>query len=189
MVKKSARPPARNEEPEEINLPLGKWRIGQYWGWNASAILPGDEDGNITESIIYFRKRFRRGYIHLVDGKRVNTQSGAFRDHNVPYIVQHPSTMVAYCLGNSKRIRSLLKRNVKHLGSKRRRGLGRVNSISVEIIAEDLSLVRDGLAMRWLPDQNGLRQVRLRPPYWNTVNRVPVCEIGAPFDVNRFDYR
>ena len=34
-------------------------------------------------------------------------------------------------------------------------------------------------AMRWLPDKNGARVVRTRPPYWNIVDAVPCCEVGA----------
>lgn len=184
MVGMSKRPPQRGEPPEEITLPLGKWRMGEYWGWSASALFPADANAEITESIRYFRKRFRRGYIHLTRGMP-NTQSGARRDHNIPYVIHHPAVLVGYCVGNAARIRGLLKRNVRYLGSKRHRGLGKVLSITVEPVDEDWSIVGNGVAMRWLPDDNGLRLVRLRPPYWSAVERVQCCEIGEAYESYR----
>jgi len=184
MVRKSDSAPLRNEPPEEIHLPLGKWRIGKHWGWSASALFPvaGPGEDEILESIQYFRKRFRRAQLHLTKGMP-NTQSGAMRDHNIPYVIQHPAYLVGYAVGNAKRLRSLLRRNVRYLGGKRSKGKGRVLSITVEPIEEDRSVVWQGQAMRWLPDDNGLRLVRLRPPYWNIVNRVKCCEIGATYRI------
>ena len=175
MVRKSANAPTRGEEPEEIRLPLGTWHVGSYWGWCASALFPDCESPE--ESIQYFRKRFRRGYIHLTKGM-VNMQSGPTRDYNLPYVKLHPEFMIGYCLGNRKRINDLLRRNVKYLAKKRNRGKGRIVSLKVEVVDNDYSVLCDGKAMRWLPHADGLRNVRLRPPYWNNVNRVPSCEIG-----------
>jgi hypothetical protein len=53
-----------------------------------------------------------------------------------------------------------------------------VNDILVEDVDRDFSLTRDGHAMRWLPAADGMRLVRTRPPYWNSVGRVSCCEIG-----------
>jgi len=174
----------RDEAPDEIKLPLGTWHIGKHWGWSASALFPVAEPGEdeIMESVQYFRKRFRRAPVHLTKGKP-NTQSGPARDFNIPFVIQHPAYLVGYAVGNAKVLRSLLKRNVRYIGKKRQRGKGRVLSITVEPIEEDRSVVWQGQAMRWLPDDNGLRLVRLRPPYWNIVNRVKCCEIGATYRI------
>jgi len=86
--------------------------------------------------------------------------------------------MAAWALGDRKRVEQILRKHVRALGKKRAYGRGRVNSINVEWCEDDHSLVRDSLAMRWLPDAEGLRSVRPRPPYWNIVGAVPCCEIG-----------
>lgn len=40
-------------------------------------------------------------------------------------------------------------------------------------------MIKDGKAMRWLPDKKGIRLVRCRPPYWNRIDRINCCEIGS----------
>jgi len=75
----------------------------------------------------------------------------------------------------------LLRRNVRYIGRKKHRGRGRVLGISVTVAKHDYSVLRDGIAMRWLPDANGLREVRLRPPYWNITDRVNCCEVGSEY--------
>jgi len=180
MVRQSEIAPTRDGEPEEIRLPLGTWHIGDYWGWCASALHPESDDGEIEESIVHFRKRFRESFLYLTVGT-INTKTGPTRSWDIPYNKQMPVRMVGYCVGNRKRINDLLQRNVRYLATKRRRGMGRIEEIAVEIIDNDYSLVRDGLAMRYLPDKNGLREVRLRPPYWNNNGRVACCEIGDKY--------
>jgi CRISPR type IV-associated protein Csf3 len=111
-----------------------------------------------------------------------NLQSGPTREYNLPFVQQLPDKLVAYAIGDRKRINDLFRRNLRYLGQKRHRGMGRIEDYTIEIVADDYSLVRDGLAMRWLPDRNGLREVRLRPPYWNNNGRVACCEIGGKYD-------
>ena len=83
--------------------------------------------------------------------------------------------MTAWALGDRKRVEQILRKHVRTLGKKRAYGHGRVNGVSVEWCDDDYSMVRDGIAMRWLPDAEGLRFVRPRPPYWNIVGAVPCC--------------
>lgn len=87
--------------------------------------------------------------------------------------------MGVLCEGEFKRD---LKRFFANVGKKRSIGLGTVVDITVGRIDDDYSLVRDGLAMTWLPDPDGWRVCRTRPPFWNIVNAVTVCEIGDPYD-------
>jgi len=86
--------------------------------------------------------------------------------------------MIAYAHGDRSTLQKVLRRGVKYIGKKAAYGKGRVTGIDVEWIKEDLSLKMDDRAMRWLPDPNGRRLVRPRPPYWNIVDRVRCCEIG-----------
>lgn len=179
MVRTSKEPPTRSDEPEEIRLPLGTWHVGECWGWCASALLP---EGDIQETIRHYRKKFRANRISLTNGLP-NLQSGPTREYNLPFVQQLPDKLVAYTIGDRKRINDLFRRNLRYLGQKRHRGMGRIEDYTIEIIGDDYSLVRDGVAMRWLPDANGLREVRLRPPYWNNNNRVKCCDIGDKYEL------
>lgn len=128
----------------------------------------------------FFRKKFDTAHISAARGN-VNLASGTFRDYNLAIPVRHLSRLVAYTYGNRHRLEQLLKR-LPCIGGKRHRGLGRVESVSVMEIDEERSLTWRGVAMRWLPDPNGLRFVRPRPPYWNMTGRVTCCEVGDRID-------
>ena len=59
-----------------------------------------------------------------------------------------------------------------------------MGAVDVEIIDNDYSLTKDGLTMRFLPDKDGVRQVRVRPPYWNNVGKTSCAEIGERHNLN-----
>jgi len=165
----------RDEVPADIELPLLKQRIGETWVWRASALFPEGETG---ESVWYWRKRFRRHRADLTTGSP-NLQMGTYRDWQtpVPFLLCH--RLVAYASGDAHEVRRLL-REVRYLGKKRAHGHGRIVRMDVEPWPEDWSLSREGRAMRWLPDQDGLRIVRPRPPYWHSHGAIPCCEVGDP---------
>jgi len=83
--------------------------------------------------------------------------------------------------GNCKEVKRVLKKYCKFLGKKRAQGKGGIVSIETEHIDDDWSLVKDGKAMRWLPNDTGFRDVRVKPPYWNLVDRVRCCEVSDPY--------
>lgn len=168
--------PGRGDQVSEIRLPLGTWHAGELWGWCASALIPVEGE-TMQETIQHFRKKFRTNRVSLTNGMP-NLQSGATREYNLPFTVQLVDRLVAYCMGDRHTIDSLLRRNVRYLGQKKHRGRGRVEGITVEAVENDYSLTCDGKAMRWLPTAEGLREVRLRPPYWNNNDRVACCEVG-----------
>lgn len=168
-------PPARDEEPFDIPLPLERWRVGDAWGWKASALFP---DGETAESLVYWRKRFRQNRIELTEGSP-NLTNGVYRDWNMPLPLLLCRRMVAFAVGDANALHELV-RNVRWLGKKRAHGRGRVVSIDVERIDDDYSIERDGQLMRWMPREDGSRLVRPRPPYWNICGRVACGEIGDP---------
>jgi hypothetical protein len=168
-------PPARDEEPFDVPLPLKRWEIGGTWGWHASALFP---DGVTTESLQYWRKRFRQGRVGLTEGSP-NLTNGMYRDWNVPLPLLHAPRMIAYAFGEMGRIRRELRRSIKYLGKKRAHGRGAVVLIDVEEAPEDWSLSKDGATTRWLPAPDGTRLVRPRPPYWSTCGRVMCAEIAT----------
>ncbi len=170
----SGEPPARDEDCPDVPLPLSRWRMGELWGWKASALFP---DGAQFDGIQFWRKRFRQNRVELTEGSP-DLCSGIFRDWNMPLPLLIVPRLVAYAHGDAREVKRELKRNIFWIGKKRSHGRGRVVGVDVERIDADHSLIRDGKAMRWLPSNEGIRLIRLRPPYWNIVGRVRCCEIG-----------
>lgn len=167
-------PPARDEEPADVPLPLARWQRDGTWGWHASALFP---DGPTLESMQHWRKRFRQGRVDLTVGAP-NLTNGTYRDWNMPIPLLVVPRMVAYAMGDMGRVRRELTRSIKYLGKKRAHGRGAITHIEVEETPEDWSIIKNGVLTRWMPWQDGTRLVRPRPPYWNTVGRVQCAEIG-----------
>jgi CRISPR type IV-associated protein Csf3 len=165
--------PTRNEEPFDVPLPLDKWEINEAWGWKASALFP---EGVTADSLQYWRKRFRQSRIELTQGSP-NLQNGVYREYNVPLPLLLCHKMVAYAVGDRGRIDQILRKHIKYLGKKNAYGKGKVLSVSTEVVDFDYSMWYNGNPMRWLPDDNGIRKVRVRPPYWNNCDRVLCGEI------------
>jgi CRISPR type IV-associated protein Csf3 len=172
-------PPTRDEEPTEIPLPLKKWHIGGEWGWKASALFP---EGKVYEDIRYIRKKLREKYIDNCKGSP-NKKQGKYREHNIPITLQLCNKMIAYANGSGTEVRKLLKKHIRYLGKKRAYGFGKIRDIEVEEINEDYSLVKNGKAMRYLPKKSGIRRVRMRPPYWNIIERCNSCEILENYNI------
>jgi hypothetical protein len=161
----------RDDNPGDVSLPLGKWEINNHWGWHASALF---FKGETLETTQYFRKRNRYNRSHLTQGV-INGKFGRYREYNAPLPVILCRRMIAYALGSKKRVKSVL-RLIKYIGAKRSYGYGRIKNISIDIIEEDNSIFDcEGRPMRYLPDQEGQRMGRIRPPYHNKNNWVKSC--------------
>lgn len=167
-------PPARDEEPFDIPMPLQRWNIDGTWGWRASALFP---EGDTIETLQFWRKRLRQNRIELTDGSP-NLTNGIYRDWNMPLPLLLCRSMVAYAVGERREVRRELRRNIRWLGKKRAHGHGRVVDIQVEQCETDYSMERDGVLTRFLPRATGSRLVRPRPPYWSSCGRVLCNEIG-----------
>jgi hypothetical protein len=167
----------KEDRPERIPLPLKLWYIMGYRGFYASALFP---EGQSSDTVLTRYKRFRSDKIELVTSGTPNLQTGPYRNYKIdsPLLLCH--SMVAWAVGYCSRIRYDLKK-IKFLGKKRNLGIGKVVSVDVEETESDFSLVRDGLAMRWLPKEGGTRLVRVQPPYWNIFDRVRCCEVLEPY--------
>lgn len=163
----------RDDLPEEFPMPLAQTSIHGVRVWRASALFP---EGATAETITHWRKRFRVGRIELTRGSP-NLTNGVYRDWNMPFPLLLTHCMVGYAVGDRRDLLKLLRR-VTALGKKRAHGHGRITGVEIERVDDDWSLTRDGRAMRWLPDPDGVRLVRPRPPYWSPNGRVACCEVG-----------
>jgi len=169
----------RNERPIEFRLPLASRKIRGHNVWCASALFVMGGGEGIIEDFRSFRKKTETKGIEYAKGN-INLKSGTFRDWNFKIQILHITHLVAYAYGNASRIRQLLKR-VPGIGLKRHRGFGRIEGVEVNKTNNAWCFIRDGKAMRWLPDENGLRMVRTQPPYWNNIDKVRCCEVGDPY--------
>lgn len=193
-MKRTHQPPSRTGQPQEINLPIASILIDGQKVYRASALSPV---GGEVETIQYFRTRFPQEFITNCVGS-VNLQSGLTRDHNRPYCITLCDKMVCYAVGKRKRIKNLLYRDYDSegnslpfkkikllaLGGKRNRGLGGISDIEVERFDYDWSLIKNGRAQRYLPEKDGLRKCRLRPPYWNLYDMVNCCDVGDKYKMS-----
>jgi len=164
----------RQDVPDDVRLPLKRLDIGETWIWRASAIFP---DGPQGEGIWYWRKRFRQSRAELTTGSP-NLTNGTYRDWQMPVPLLLCHRMKAWANGSGHQVRKAL-REVRYLGKKSAHGHGKVLSVEVQECERDHSLRRSGRATRWIPDPNGTRFVRPRPPYWHPHGRVQCIEIGA----------
>jgi CRISPR type IV-associated protein Csf3 len=167
-------PVTRDARPVNIKLPLGKWELGNVWGWRASVLFI---EGDRFETVGYWRKRFRQGRYADVGSQKVNLIQGIFRDYNTPLPVIVCRFLVAYAVGDADRVLNIL-RKIRYIGHKRNIGYGRVIDLSVEKTDEDYSIERDGRAQRFLPCATGTKFVRTCPPYWNSFGRVKCVNVG-----------
>ena len=164
----------RDDKPEDLTLPLARWHKGDVWGYRASALFPvGD---TIVESGLFYRGRMRLGMLERCAKGSPNTTMGCWRSSQTKAPLTLCRELVGWCVGDRAKVKNALRR-VRFIGKKRSYGRGLVTGLRIEHTDEDYSLTRGGLAMRYLPDPNGLRLVRMRAPYWNNVDRVPSCEI------------
>lgn len=164
----------REDTPTDFPLPLAAGECNGYRLWKASALFPADEP---LEALRYWRKRAKEKHFELLKSS-ICTTNGICRDYNVPMPVIKANELVCWCVGDKKSIRKELKR-LRYIGKKRSQGVGRISAIDVQPVEYDYSWTKDGLATRWLPDPDGVRRVRVKPPYWNNCDRVPCCEVGA----------
>ena len=168
----------KNDVPEDIELPLLRETINGSKVWHASALFPDNHD---VETLRFWRKKFRQNRIENTSGSP-NLTNGIYREYNMPVPLLLIKEMHAYASGNSKEVKKILKDNIKGLGKKHAYGYGKVVDIEVEEISEDLSLIANGVAMRYLPHPDGTRNVRPSPPYWNSIGTVKCMDVGSQWE-------
>lgn len=164
----------RGVSPKTANLPLLRNHVCGEWVWAASALFP---EGPTGEDLQFWRKRFRQSRADLTTGSP-NLKNGTYRDWQTPYPVFLALKMVAYASGSRKAVKRILK-EVRYLGKKTAYGYGKIVSMEFDEIQDDWTMYKDGLTTRFLPDLDGHRLVRPRPPYWHPMGRVQCRDVGS----------
>lgn len=167
-------PPSRDERPDDVPIPCARWEACGTWGWRCSALFL---DGDTSESLIHWRKRFRENRAHLIERASPNLTNATYRAWNMPVPLVLVRRLVGYAVGGRRQILDALK-DLKFVGKKRAHGIGMVTGVEVERIDEDRSMVFNGLAQRFLPAGNGNVLRRPRPPYWSTWERLESVDVG-----------
>lgn len=165
--------------PSLVRLPIKSSLIHGAYVWHASALFP---DGPTGEAIWYWRKRFRQGRAELTGGSP-NLAQGTYRDWQMPLPMLMTRRLVGYVRGKRQDIRKCLE-GIRYVGKKRAHGHGKVLGWDIQPMEQDYSLVKDGLAMRYLPDPRGIRMVRSQPPYWHHYGRIACCDVGDPVSID-----
>lgn len=156
---------------EPVDLPLAKHAGGGVWFYSASFA----QWDSPSEGQTFWAKRFDRKQEGLIDfGKKrgkVITEQGQYKAYKMPVFYRHALSVSWYVVGDKDAIESLLA-TMTHVGKKTSQGFGRINRWTVESIADDWSLYKDGQLMRAMPQSGGILY-GIRPSYWESCNQVP----------------
>lgn len=160
----------------EVDLPLEK-RFGVW----CTSIGYGDN----REFVGSWTKRWDNKNDDIVNfgnkGKvRVDIACGYFKNYHMPLVIKSYKTITFYARGDVKEVERLLMTYITHIGKKASQGYGEILNFTVEKIAEDYSLVKNGKPTRPIPidadikfeDDVQLFKHALLPPYWRTDNLV-----------------
>lgn len=114
-----------------------------------------------------------------------NNRSGKYKQHKVEFELIYTDKITYYVNGHFEYIEKLLQ-NLNFIGKKTSIGWGKVFSIEMEELKEDVSLFRDNKPSRHLPDIPKYRSkdvykvnIPLTPPYWRTCNDIALVRKDA----------
>jgi len=129
-------------------------------------------------------KIYKRFEDRWAGGKRkINRGSGFFRDYMISQVYLPARKVRFWCVGDPEWLDEILQ-NLVSIGDNTRIGWGKVNGFQIREIAEDWSLVRDGLAMRPIPvefcaEYEDVVPMAYKPAYWAPENVRPCVPPGA----------
>lgn len=158
----------RDIAPTDLDLPLKKWESPEGWCWKASSLMP---EGWNMETVRYVRRHYDVNLATLSAGKP-NTIGLRYKDRNDPHTFQLVNQLAAYIDTDEPDLIPRELSKLKYLGRGPARGNGRIQKIRVEPTDEDFSVIKNGIASRYVPHPDGWKFVRCRPEYWRTMGRV-----------------
>lgn len=139
----------KNYQILEAEIPLRNVNYGGISCWMISSPCYF----YFSEQAERIRKRWDYQEHRLNWGKRkakTDTSQGPEKSYDLPIFLRNPASITWYGVGDIKKVRSLLP-NCTSLGKKRSVGNGQVRKWTVEAIAEDWHLWKDGMLMRPYP--------------------------------------
>lgn len=139
---------------------------------------------NEKAGVVTVYKRFDEAHCHEIatEKKKISVGAGLFRAYmmRLPYLPATTATF--YVNGDVGEVLRLIQ-FLPGLGKKVAYGYGAIRSVSVEETPEDWSLVKDGVAMRPLPDFYADSDEKMflpwKPPYWARESVAPCVPPGA----------
>lgn len=158
-------PSNRVEDVDLSKMPLKK--TGEIYHASVSFF----DVGKMYSTLLH--KRFCEEYLDLnrVRVKKIDRGRGYFKDYRMRFITIPARTVTFYACGIKEEIQELLEA-LPGLGKKVSVGFGEIQSFSIEEIDEDISVVKDGVAMRPIPKDmlqywGDLAVLAYKPPYWD----------------------
>lgn len=159
-------PPMTSTSCLDFSLPLATWRLGDWWGWCASAAQWPVATIRGTEYVR--RKPPENEYKQFTTAQRYDLGVGPAKAQNKPIPTAFARTLTWYALGDADGVRELLE-DVTHIGKLVGHGHGAVMGWSVDETAEDWSIERGGRLMRRMPGgwggRTGTHNGAVRAPY------------------------
>lgn len=155
------------------DLPLAQYENGDFWCWKISF---GMYD-NLGENVEYWRKRFRMQHLQYLEdpGKQVHTNSGRYKDYNMPIVHTLTTEIHWEAVGIRDQLEPLC-RKITYLGKKSSQGYGHVLEWNIDEMEHPRWWYRAFPADLWQSidgedvEFEGMHGVR--PPYWHHENQM-----------------
>lgn len=171
-------PPMTSTHCTDFSLPLATWRLGDVWGWCASAAQWPVSTIRGTEYVR--RKPPESEYKQHTRAGRYDLALGAAKAQNKPVPVAFARTLTWYALGDADAVRALLE-DVTHIGKLVGHGHGAVMAWDVAPTESDWSIERDGVLTRRMPGgwngRSATHNGAIRAPYHH---RTRLCAAVGP---------
>lgn len=157
----------------ELKLPLKRFYFSKdKYIYHASVSIFDVNNAYVTT--IY--KKFCERYLdyNKIRRKKIDRTRGYFKDWSVRLVYIPARKVVFYANGNPDAIESLIQ-GLPGLGKKTSIGFGAIKSFKIEMIDEDWSIVKDGVAMRSIPIEavemySEAVVMAWKAPYWAKEN-------------------
>jgi len=114
-----------------------------------------------------------------------NKVSGRYKNHIISYEVIFTKEIVYYINGDIDIVKNLLK-NLNYIGKKTALGWGKISKITIDEIDNDLSLFKNNIPNRHLPNikkyktkNMALLNIPLIHPYWKVTDELSLIYIGV----------
>lgn len=173
-------PDTTEEEPEDMDLPLGRCLTGSDWHWTASCAIPVAPEPDPEPRTFY--RVVDAAWSHRAAERPlpyIHPSKGPHRDMMMPAPVVLCNAVQWHAIGNREEIERLLS-GVKFMGRRRSVGEGRileweVEGLGVSSTEEGWSHVHEGEIVRPCPEECAqaldvpyrLGWYALRPPSWH----------------------